>query len=109
MSAPIIKPYATLPDYADEEYVDGKLAVARGILSRTTDPDLCRRWLETVDILLDQRRALAAVIAPTVLDLDDPYFDGQSLPDALSEWPHVHSTTGVCVKHPTGEFCEVTP
>jgi hypothetical protein len=58
MSAPIIKPYATLPDYADVEYVDGKLRVAQGIVSRTDDLDLRRRWLQTIDILLDQRRAL---------------------------------------------------
>jgi hypothetical protein len=36
------------------------------------------------------------------LDLDDPYFDGQTLPDALSDYDHVHSTTGVCVKKAGG-------
>lgn len=45
---------------------------------------------------------------PIVLDLDDPYFDGQSLPDALADYTHVHSTTGVCVKHPTGSHCDET-
>lgn len=44
--------------------------------------------------------------APTVLDLDDPYFDGQTLPDALRDYAHVHSTTGVCVKAPGGRFCD---
>lgn len=59
MSAPITKPYTNLPDYADVEYVDGKLQVARGIVARTNDADRRRRWLETIDILLDQRRALS--------------------------------------------------
>ena len=44
---------------------------------------------------------------PTVLDLDDPYFDGQTLPDALKEYDHVHSSTGVCVKSTRG-LCVVT-
>lgn len=61
MSAPIVKPYTTLPDYADVEYVDGKLRVAAGIASRTNDPERRRQWLETADILLDQRNALAAL------------------------------------------------
>jgi len=60
---PIEKPYTYLPVYADVAYVDGKLNVARGILSRATDPDLRRRWLQTVDILLAQRSALADVSA----------------------------------------------
>lgn len=46
---------------------------------------------------------------PFVLDLDDPYFDGQTLPDALRDYEHVHSATGVCVKHPTGDFCVISP
>lgn len=62
MSAPLSKPYTWLPDYADVDYVDGKLSVARGIIARATDPDLRRRWQETVDILLDQRSALAAAL-----------------------------------------------
>lgn len=62
---PLEKPYTYLPDYADVDYVDGKLRVARGILSRTTDVDLRRRWLQTVDILLAQRTALAGVTQPT--------------------------------------------
>lgn len=57
----LVKPYAKLPDYADVEYVDGKLKVARGIVSRTQDFDLRRRWLETIDILLDQRAALVSL------------------------------------------------
>lgn len=61
MSAPLAKPYTYLPDYADVAYIDGKLQVARRIVSRTTDPDLRRRWLETVDILLDQRKAMAEI------------------------------------------------
>jgi hypothetical protein len=61
MTAPIVKPYATLPDYADVEYVDGKLRVASGIVRRTNDPDLRRRWLGTIDILLSQRKALAEI------------------------------------------------
>lgn len=36
---------------------------------------------------------------PVVLDLDDPYFHGQTLPNALRDHDHVHSTTGVCVKN----------
>lgn len=43
--------------------------------------------------------------APVVLDLDDPYFHGQSLPDVLRDYVHVHSATGVCVKAPGGRFC----
>lgn len=39
-----------------------------------------------------------------VLDLDDPYFDGQTLPDALRDYGHVHSTTGVCVKNAHGSL-----
>jgi hypothetical protein len=61
---PLEKPYTYLPEYADVAYVDGKLSVARGILSRTTDPDVRRRWMQTVDILLAQRAALSAVIPP---------------------------------------------
>lgn len=57
----MVKPYATLPTYADIEYVDGKLKVASGIVARTTDPTVKRRWLETIDILLDQRSALASL------------------------------------------------
>ena len=59
----IVKPYANLPDHAGVEYVDGKLAVAAGIIRNTSDPNLRRRWLATVDVLLDQRRALAALDA----------------------------------------------
>jgi hypothetical protein len=59
MSAPIERPYTGLPDYADADYVDGKLRVASGIVSRTSDSDLRRRWLQTIDILLAQRRVLA--------------------------------------------------
>lgn len=57
----LVKPYAFLPDYADVAYVDGKLSVARGIIARSTDPDLKRRWRETVDLLLEQRSALASL------------------------------------------------
>lgn len=39
---------------------------------------------------------------PVVLDLEDPYFHGQTLPNALSDYDHVHSTTGVCVKNSRG-------
>jgi hypothetical protein len=46
---------------------------------------------------------------PVVLDLDDRYFDGQSLPEALRDYTHVHSTTGVCVKAPNGAFCRTPP
>lgn len=60
---PLSKPYTSLPDYADAEYVDGKLSVAQGIVSRSTDPDVRRRWLETIDILLAQRSVLAEVEA----------------------------------------------
>lgn len=55
---PIEKPYTILPSYADVDYVDGKLKVARGIIARTNNPDLKKRWQETADILLDQRNAL---------------------------------------------------
>ena len=61
MTGPLVKPYASLPDYADVEYVDGKLKVARGIITRTEDTELKRRWMDTVDILLDQRAALASL------------------------------------------------
>lgn len=57
----LVKPYAYLPDYADVDYVDGKLSVAQGIIARTTDPGLKRRWMETVDLLLEQRSALASL------------------------------------------------
>ncbi len=57
----LIKPYTTLPDYADIAYVDGKLLVAKGIVSRTSNPDLKRRWMETIDILLGQRSALMSI------------------------------------------------
>jgi hypothetical protein len=57
----LVKPYAFLPDYADVAYVDGKLSVARGIIARTADPGLKRRWMETVDLLLEQRSALASL------------------------------------------------
>jgi hypothetical protein len=40
-----------------------------------------------------------------VLNLEDPYFDGQSLPDALVDYDHAHSTTGVCVKNVNGPLC----
>jgi hypothetical protein len=43
--------------------------------------------------------------APVVLDLDDPYFHGQTLPDALRDYEHVHSKTGVCVKNSEGPYC----
>jgi predicted Zn-ribbon and HTH transcriptional regulator len=42
---------------------------------------------------------------PTILDLEDRFFDGQTLPDTLVDFDHVHSTTGVCVKAPSGNFC----
>lgn len=45
------------------------------------------------------------VATPVVLDLEDAYFDAQTLPDALADYEHVHSTTGICVKHPSGRFC----
>lgn len=54
------KPYASsVPNYADVEYIDGKLKVASGIVARTDDPNLKRRWLETIDQLLEQRAVLA--------------------------------------------------
>lgn len=40
-----------------------------------------------------------------VINLDDRFFDGQTLPDALRDYGHVHSTTGICVKNPDGPFC----
>ena len=55
------KPYAKLPDYADVDYVDGKLRVASGIVSRTTDLQVKRNWSDTIDILLDQRLALSSI------------------------------------------------
>lgn len=58
---PLQKPYTYLPEYADVEYVDGKLRVAQKVLSLTTDPEKRRRWMQTVDILLAQRTALASV------------------------------------------------
>ena len=61
---PLEKPYTYLPVYADVEYVDGKLRVAQGILGRTTDPERRRRWMQTVDILLAQRTALADTTPP---------------------------------------------
>ena len=61
---PLQKPYTYLPEYADVDYVDGKLRVAQGILSRTSDPVKRRRWMQTVDILLAQRVALASVLPP---------------------------------------------
>lgn len=46
---------------------------------------------------------------PVVLDLEDPYFDGQTLPDALRDYDHVHSATGVCVKNARGPYCASRP
>jgi hypothetical protein len=43
-------------------------------------------------------------VSPVVLDLSDRYFDGQTLPDALKDYDHVHSTTGICVKN-DGPLC----
>lgn len=52
---------------------------------------------------------LGSFADPIVVDLDDPYFNGQTLPAALSDYAHVHSTTGVCVKK-VGDFCsDATP
>lgn len=73
MTASVSKPYAALPDYADVDYVDGKLRVASGIARRATDPERRRKWLETADILLDQRNALAALndrTAPSTTDAE---------------------------------------
>jgi hypothetical protein len=42
---------------------------------------------------------------PIVIDLEDPYYHGQALPNALSDFSHVHSTTGVCVKNVHGHLC----
>jgi hypothetical protein len=42
---------------------------------------------------------------PTILDLEDRFFDGQTLPDALVDFDHVHSTTGICVKAASGNLC----
>ena len=55
------KPYTYLPHYADVEYVDGKLRVARASLAAVTTDEARRGWRETIDILLDQRAALAAI------------------------------------------------
>lgn len=55
------KPYTALPSYADVSYVDGKLSVAAGIIRRASGEALRLRWLETVDILLDQRLALSSL------------------------------------------------
>ena len=63
---PLVKPYTYLPEYADVAYVDGKLRVAQGIVSRTKDPERRRRWLETIDILLAQRAAMTSVFPPAV-------------------------------------------
>lgn len=53
--------YTYLPAYADVEYVDGKLQVARSVIQTTKNQALKQRWLKTIDILLDQRLALADV------------------------------------------------
>lgn len=53
-------PYADVPDYADTDYVDGKLKVAAGIIRRADNPDLRARWLATTDELLEHRLRLAA-------------------------------------------------
>lgn len=63
---PIQKPYTYLPEYADVDYVDGKLRVARLVLSRATDPEKRLRWMQTVDILLAQRTALVGILPPGV-------------------------------------------
>lgn len=42
---------------------------------------------------------------PEIVDLEDSYFDGQTLPVVLSDFRHVHSTTGVCVKRVDGPLC----
>jgi len=55
------KPYAFLPDYAGFAYIDGKLKVASGIVAKVKDEDLRRRWRETVNLLLDQRNAMADI------------------------------------------------
>lgn len=57
----INKPYTSLPTYADVEYIDGKLKVASNIVNRTTNTKRKTDWLETIDILLDQRNALASM------------------------------------------------
>lgn len=57
----LIKPYTNLPSYADIEYIDGKLKVAQGIVSRTDNLNTKNNWLETIDILLDQRSAMLEV------------------------------------------------
>ncbi len=54
-------PYLSQPIYADVEYIDGKLKVARGIVSRTSDSNLKDRWQKTIDSLLDQRSMLFEV------------------------------------------------
>lgn len=46
--------------------------------------------------------------SPIVFDLEDLYFDGQALPDALRDYDHVHSKTGVCVKNTSGLLCVTT-
>lgn len=55
------KPYACHPQYADVEYIDGKLGVARTIVATTTNDRVRANWQKTVDILLDQRSMLASV------------------------------------------------
>ena len=56
-----VKPYGYLPDYADVEYVDGKLRVARAALAASDTPQQQARWRGTVDLLLDQRSALVSL------------------------------------------------
>ena len=51
------------------------------------------------------RARLVLCRPPVVIDIDDSYYHGQTLPDALADYSHVHSTTGICVKHPDGRFC----
>jgi len=78
MSAPIGKPYTSLPDYADIAYVDGKLRVASGIARRAKDPERRRCWLETADILLDQRIALATLDATKTTTDGDAVHEGDT-------------------------------
>lgn len=57
----IDKPYTNLPNYADLEYIDGKLKVAQSIVKRTTSEETKKRWNETINIILDQRAAYLEV------------------------------------------------
>jgi hypothetical protein len=56
----IVSPYCSIPSYADVDYIDGKLKVAR-LCVQSSNAKTRKNWLAIIDRLLELRSMLEKV------------------------------------------------